>query len=199
VHAPDAPRPAVLATAPRHAMPTRLGVEPAPAIGLPLHTTRLSGASRHVTTDARDDLTRRARAGTIVTARICRRPSLADRAKDWASREGRPPKAGKNRQIVAERAGFESETPVLTTRTHVDSREEELTRTDASAQATVDVGPTGESAPEANVSDRSVRGPRVEELLAVALERASAAGEWAVVALLARELEARRGAAGSSK
>jgi DNA-binding NtrC family response regulator len=39
----------------------------------------------------------------------------------------------------------------------------------------------------------------VEDLLALALDRASAAGEWAVVAQLARELEARRGAAGSSK
>jgi hypothetical protein len=48
------------------------------------------------------------------------------------------------------------------------------------------------------VSDRSAKSPRVEELLAIALERASAAGEWAVVALLARELEARRGAAGST-
>ena len=103
------------------------------------------------------------------------------------------------RKKSAERAGFESETPVLSTRTHVDSREEELTRTDASAQLPVDIGPTGESTPEANVSDRSAKSPRVEELLAVALERASAAGEWAVVAQLARELEARRGAAGSSK
>ena len=34
-------------------------------------------------------------------------PSQADRAKDWAKRRGRPPKAGKNRPIAAERAGFE--------------------------------------------------------------------------------------------
>jgi hypothetical protein len=88
---------------------------------------------------------------------------------------------------------------VLTTWIHVDSRREELPRIDVSAQAPVDVGPTGESTPEANVSDRSAESPRVEDLLALALERASAAGEWAVVAQLARELEARRGAAGSSK
>jgi hypothetical protein len=49
------------------------------------------------------------------------------------------------------------------------------------------------------VSDRSAKSQHVEDLLALALERASAAGEWAVVAQLARELEARRGAAGSSK
>ena len=39
----------------------------------------------------------------------------------------------------------------------------------------------------------SAAGPlTVEDALAVALERASAAHEWAVVAQLARELEARR-------
>jgi hypothetical protein len=37
----------------------------------------------------------------------------------------------------------------------------------------------------------------VEEALAFALARASAAGQWAVVAQLARELEARRLAAAS--
>jgi hypothetical protein len=88
---------------------------------------------------------------------------------------------------------------VLTTRPHVDSREEELPRTDVSAQAPFDAGPTEESTPEVNVSDRSAKSPGVEKLLALALERASAAGEWAVVAQLARELEARRGAASSSK
>jgi hypothetical protein len=70
---------------------------------------------------------------------------------------------------------------------------------DVSAQGPVDVGPTGASTPEANVSDRSATSRGVEDLLALALERASAAGEWAVVAQLARELQARRGAAGFSK
>jgi hypothetical protein len=67
---------------------------------------------------------------------------------------------------------------------HVDSRTNDPARVDVSARELVDVGPT---------EIQSVRGAiTVEDALAVALVRASAAQESAVVAQLARELEARR-------
>jgi hypothetical protein len=61
----------------------------------------------------------------------------------------------------------------------------------------VSVGPSEAEPDRENVSNRSVEAMRVEDLLALALARASSAGEWTVVAQLARELEARRLAAGS--
>ena len=51
----------------------------------------------------------------------------------------------------------------------------------------------GSHAPEAlAATSPPVQGDPVEAALAVALDRASAAGEWGAVAQLARELEARR-------
>jgi site-specific DNA recombinase len=66
-----------------------------------------------------------------------------------------------------------------------DSRKDEPTRVDASARELVAIGPEETYAPE----DHPVS---VEAALAIALLRASAAKEWALVAQLARELEARR-------
>ncbi|MGH7297373.1 MAG: hypothetical protein ACRELB_20725, partial [Polyangiaceae bacterium] len=94
---------------------------------------------------------------------------------------------------------FESESSVLSTRTHVDSRKIDVPRDDLSALMAVDVGPNGDGPDRENVTHHSVEPSGVEELLAVALERASSAGEWTVVAQLARELEARRLAAAASK
>ena len=66
-----------------------------------------------------------------------------------------------------------------------DSRKDEPTRVDASARELVAIGPEETYVPE----DASVG---VEAALAIALLWASAAKEWALVAQLARELEARR-------
>lgn len=90
-------------------------------------------------------------------------------------------------------AGVESETPVLTTRTHVDSRTDERPRVDVSVRPVVDVGPS-EVPSEAM---RSGKPASVEEILAEALMSAAAAGRWDIVAQLGRELEARRLAAAS--
>jgi hypothetical protein len=69
----------------------------------------------------------------------------------------------------------------------VDSRKDDPTRVDVSAREQVVIGPN---------KMHSAAGPlTVENALAVALARASAAQEWGVVAQLARELEARRLAA----
>ena len=63
----------------------------------------------------------------------------------------------------------------------MDSRQGDLTRVDVSAREPVAFGPNEMAVPAA-----------VEDLLAVALERASAAERWDIVVQLARELEARR-------
>jgi hypothetical protein len=85
---------------------------------------------------------------------------------------------------LAERAGFESAESVELTAICVDSRTDDPTRVDVSTREPVLIGPT---------EMQSSAGPlTVEDALAVALARASAACEWAVVAQLARELEARR-------
>jgi hypothetical protein len=66
----------------------------------------------------------------------------------------------------------------------VDSRKDDPTRVDVSAREPDVIGPN---------EIHSSAGPlTVEDALAVALARASTAHEWAVVAQLARELEARR-------
>jgi hypothetical protein len=66
----------------------------------------------------------------------------------------------------------------------VDSRKDDPRRVDVGARELVVIGPN---------KMRSAAGPlTVEDALALALERASAAQEWAVVAQLARELQARR-------
>jgi hypothetical protein len=82
------------------------------------------------------------------------------------------------------RAGFESAESVEFTAIRVDSRKDDPTRVDVSAREPVVIGP--------NEIDSSAAPLTVEDALAVALARASAAHEWAVVAQLARELEARR-------
>jgi hypothetical protein len=64
--------------------------------------------------------------------------------------------------------------------THVDSRQLDLTRVDVSARELVAFGPKEST---------------VEDALAKAIEGAVSAGSWDVVALLAKELEARRLAA----
>ena len=88
------------------------------------------------------------------------------------------------RPFAAERAGFESAESVEFTSIRVDSRKDDPTRVDVSAREQVVIGPN---------KMHSAAGPlTVEDALAVALARASAAHEWAVVAQLARELEARR-------
>ena len=63
----------------------------------------------------------------------------------------------------------------------MDSRTDRHTRGDASAREPVAIGP-----------DETPLSKAVEDLLAVALERAAAAQRWDIVAQLARELEARR-------
>jgi hypothetical protein len=63
----------------------------------------------------------------------------------------------------------------------LDSRHDDLTRVDVSPRELVGVGP----------NEIAVSGA-VEDLLTVAIERASAAKRWDIVAQLARELEARR-------
>jgi hypothetical protein len=79
---------------------------------------------------------------------------------------------------------FESAESAEFTAIRVDSRKDDLTRVDVSAREVVAFGPN---------KIHSAAGPlTVEDALAVALARASAAHEWAVVAQLARELEARR-------
>jgi propanediol dehydratase large subunit len=84
-------------------------------------------------------------------------------------------------------AGFESAGSVEFTAIRVDSRKDDPTRVDVSAREQVVIGPN---------EMHSAAGPlTVENALAVALVRASAAHEWGVVAQLARELEARRLAA----
>jgi hypothetical protein len=95
-------------------------------------------------------------------------------------------------QSIGSRAGFESESGALSARAHVDSRTGEPPRVDVSARFGVDLGPSAERGDRDNVSDRSLGETSVEGLLARALEHASAAGEWGVVAQLARELEPRR-------
>jgi hypothetical protein len=83
-----------------------------------------------------------------------------------------------------EQRGIEPSESVEFTTIRVDSRTNAPTPVDVSARERVDVGPS---------EIQSARGAlTVEDALAVALVRASAAQEWAVVAQLARELEARR-------
>jgi hypothetical protein len=83
-----------------------------------------------------------------------------------------------------EQRGIEPSESAEFTAIHVDSRTNDPARVDVSTREPVDVGPS---------EIQSARGAlTVEDALAVALVRASAAQEWAVVAQLARELEARR-------
>ncbi len=79
-----------------------------------------------------------------------------------------------------EQRGIEPSQAVEIAAIRVDSRADDLTRVDVSAREPVAVGPS---------KMHSTVGP-LEDALAVALARASAAHEWAVVAQLARELEA---------
>ena len=86
-----------------------------------------------------------------------------------------------------ELTGIEAVQSVRLAAIHVDSRQLDPTRVDVSARELVAFGPN---------KMHSAAGPMtVEDALAVALARASAAHEWGVVAQLARELEARRLAA----
>jgi hypothetical protein len=83
-----------------------------------------------------------------------------------------------------EQRGIEPSESAEFTTLHVDSRTNDPARVDVSTRELVDVGPS---------EIQSARGAlTVEDALAVALVRAAAAQEWAVVAQLARELEARR-------
>ena len=112
------------------------------------------------------------------------RPASASRADEAAAQVEKRPTNGIN---SAERAGFESAGSVEFTAIRVDSRKDDPTRVDVSAREQVVIGPN---------KMHSAAGPlTVEDALAVALARASAAQEWGVVAQLARELEARRLAA----
>jgi hypothetical protein len=77
-------------------------------------------------------------------------------------------------------AGFDSAESAELTAIRVDSRKDDLTRVDVSTREVVAFGPT------------DLEAPTVENALAGALARASAAGRWDIVAQLARELEARR-------
>jgi hypothetical protein len=105
----------------------------------------------------------------------------AERSKLEASQSWR---RGIYSRKPAERAGFESAESVEFTSIRVDSRKDDPTRVDVSAREQAVIGPN---------KMHSAAGPlTVEDALAVALARASAAHEWAVVAQLARELEARR-------
>jgi hypothetical protein len=93
-------------------------------------------------------------------------------------------KMAKMREEIVGEAGFESAESVEITAIRDDSRTDDPPRRDVSARELVAFGPS-ESQPAGNALS-------VEDALAVALARASAAQEWAVVAQLARELEARR-------
>jgi integrase len=85
---------------------------------------------------------------------------------------------------MVEQRGIEPDKAVETTAIRVDSGTDDPTRVDVSAREPVAFGPS---------KMHSEAGPlTVEDALAVALAQASAAHEWAVVAQLARELEARR-------
>ena len=85
---------------------------------------------------------------------------------------------------MVEQRGIEPDQTVEFAAIRVDSRTDDPTRVDVSAREPVALGPR---------KMPSAAGPlTVEDALAVALARASAAHEWAVVAQLARELEARR-------
>ena len=116
------------------------------------------------------------------------------KARDWAKQRYRPLDANENKRLGTHPAGVESETPVLTTRTHVDSRTTELPRVDVSVRPVVDVGPS--EVP--SEPPRSGKPASLEDALAEALMRAAAAGRWDIVAQLGRELEARRLAAAST-
>lgn len=83
-----------------------------------------------------------------------------------------------------EQRGIEPSESAEFTAIRVDSSTNDPARVDVSAREPVAIGPN---------KMHSAAGPlTVEDALAVALERASAAHEWAVVVQLARELEARR-------
>ena len=121
------------------------------------------------------------------------RSDSSDWAKAWAKRRYGPLDVGKKPGNGASPAGVESETPVLTTRTRVDSRTNELPRVDVSVRSVVDVGPS--EVPSEPM--RSGKPASVEDALAEALMGAAAAARWDIVAQLGRELEARRLAAAS--
>jgi hypothetical protein len=78
------------------------------------------------------------------------------------------------------KAGFESAEFVEFTGFRDDWHTNDLTRVDVSTREVVAFGPT------------DLEAPTVENALAGALARASAAGRWDIVAQLARELDARR-------
>jgi hypothetical protein len=79
-----------------------------------------------------------------------------------------------------EQRGIEPSEGAGFTAIRVDSRGNDPPRGDVSARERVAFGPSDLAA------------PTVEDALARALERASAAGRWDIVAQLGRELEARR-------
>ena len=89
---------------------------------------------------------------------------------------------------MASPEGFESDTGVVTTRTHVDSSAEHPPRVDVSARRVDAIRPD----PEAAVNPLPDSFGDVERALAEALRAAALAGRWDVVTQLARELEARR-------
>jgi hypothetical protein len=90
-----------------------------------------------------------------------------------------------SRRKWVEALGIEARESVGITAIPVDSRTNDPSRVDVSARSLVAFGP------EEIQSPIGVGSP-VEDMLARAIERASAAGRWDVVAQLARELEARR-------
>ena len=118
-------------------------------------------------------------------------PSEADRAK----RRGRPPKAGENAPVVAERAGFESDRAARVDGVSSGDRGPGDRHTRPK-----DSGSPLNAAPLDRALDRDVPSGAspdvVEALLAKAIGEASAAGRFDVVALLAGELQARRLARG---
>jgi hypothetical protein len=79
-----------------------------------------------------------------------------------------------------EQRGIEPSESAEFTAIRVDSRGNDLPRCGVSAREQVAFGPS------------DLEAPTVEYALAGALDRASAAGRWDIVAQLARELEARR-------
>jgi len=81
---------------------------------------------------------------------------------------------------MVEQRGIEPSESAEFTAIRVDSRTNDPPRGDVSARELVAFGPP------------DLEAPTVENALAGALARASAAGRWDIVAQLARELEARR-------
>jgi hypothetical protein len=99
----------------------------------------------------------------------------------WRNRGNGHARCANLRGTMVEALGIEAGETVLSTRNHVDSRQEDAVRVDVSTRSRVAFGPCAKCMHST-----------VEEALAKAIEGAVAARQWEVVGQLARELEAHR-------